>query len=341
MIRYKLIVTILLVLSIRSLSVLAQGSEPPLPSPPTGGNVVLDTLGWLTASQEAEINAINTNLDDEGIAQIAVVTLDDCGDDKQKFRNDLFRTWGIGHANDNDGLLILVCWYGGDTTRRSLEQETGYGLEGTLPDILTGRVVDEKFIPAFQADRPGEGLVAMVREYDRILRADSQDPIVPSPGQINIPLAWLITAVLASVPGLILSTIFVNTGGSERTSTSSEVELWDDSGYENRPRVLILPTIRQIALAEIISLMPILTLIYISLSLSSIPADIRAYSSVVGENLFYWLIVLFVFYSQGPGSMRGRGYGSGRWIPRRGGWNSGRGGFGGGRSGGGGSSKKF
>src|SRR6185503_8809568 len=175
----------LLILSGQPCSVLAQGIEPPIPPPPTGGNVVLDRLDWLTSSQESEINSINRKLDEEGIAQIAVVTLDDCGDDQQKFRNDLFRTWGIGHANDNDGLLILVCWYGGDPARRSLEQETGYGLEGTLPDILTGRVVDQKFIPAFQADRTGDGLVAMVQEYDRILGADSQRPPIPSSRQVN------------------------------------------------------------------------------------------------------------------------------------------------------------
>jgi uncharacterized membrane protein YgcG len=347
LIRYILIGT-LLILSLQPWSVLAQGTEPPIPAPPTGGNVVLDRLDWLTSAQESEINSINRKLDDEGIAQIAVVTLDDCGEDKQRFRNDLFRTWGVGHANDNDGLLILVCWYGGDPARRSLEQETGYGLEGTLPDILTGRVVDEIFIPAFQTDRPGEGLVRMVREYDRILRDEPQSQITPEGSdQINIPLVWLITALLGSVPGLILSTIFVNLWRSERRFIPpSEVELWEGmeygryERYERSPRGLILPNIRQIASAEIISLFPILGLIYISLSFLSLPPDFRAYGPIVGENLFYWLIVLFFFNSQGLYGGRG-GYGTGGWGRSRGGWSSSRGSFGGGRSGGGGSSKKF
>ena len=347
MVRYKFIVMSLLVLSLQRSSVLAQDIEPPIPPPPTGGNVVLDEIDWLTASQEAEINSINRNLDEEGIAQLAVVTLDDCGDDKQKFRNDLFRTWGIGHVNDNDGLLILVCWYGGDPARRSLEQETGYGLEGTLPDILTSRMVDQKFIPAFQADRPGDGLVAMVREYDRILRDEPQNPNVPGSSPVNLPLAWLITAILGSIPGLILSIIFVNIWRPERTFQPAYVEPWDGmeeydryARYESRSRGFILPNIRQIAFAEIISLIPILALLYISLSLSILSPDIRAYGPIVSENLFYWLIVLVLFNSQGLSGGRG-GYGTGRWPTNRGGWSSGRGSFGGGRSGGGGSSKKF
>ena len=340
MVRYRRIIAILLVLSLQPLGVLAQSTEPPIPPSPTGGNVVLDTLNWLTVSQESEINSINRRLDEEGIAQIAVVTLDDCGDDPQRFRNDLFRTWGIGHADDNDGLLILVCWYGGDTARRSLEQETGYGLEGTLPDILTGRVVDEEFIPAFQAGQPGDGLVAMVREYDRILREEPPSFGSSSSREINIPLAWLIIGLLGSVPGLVLATIYVNLWGSGRKPVAVQVDPWEPTVYEERPRGIILPKFKQIARAEIVSLIPILALINISLNLPSVPPDVRAYSPVVGENLFYWFILLVIFSFQGFFSGGGRGFGRGRWGSGRG-WNSSRGSFGGGRSGGGGSSKKF
>ena len=340
MIRYILIGMCLLILSGQPCSVLAQGIEPPIPPPPTGGNVVLDTLAWLTPSQESEINSINRKLDEEGIAQIAVVTLDDCGDDQQKFRNDLFRTWGIGHANDNDGLLILVCWYGGDPARRSLEQETGYGLEGTLPDILTGRVVDELFIPAFQDGRPGDGLVAMVREYDGILRDEPQSVPPSSSSEINLPLAWLIIGMLGSVPGLALATLYVNLWRSEREPATLQVDPWEPTVYEVRPRGIILPKLKQVALAEIVSLIPILALIYISLNFPSIPPDIRAYGPIVGENLFFWLIVLVFFNAQGLSGGRG-GYGTGGWGRSRGGWSSSRGSFGGGRSGGGGSSKRF
>jgi uncharacterized membrane protein YgcG len=341
---YKLIVIFLLILSLHPLSVLAQGVEPP--PPPTDGNVVLDTLDWLTPLQESQINSINRRLDEEGLAQIAVVTLDDCGDDPQRFRNELFRAWGIGHADDNDGLLILVCWYGGDASRRSLEQETGYGLEGTLPDILTSRVVDEIFIPAFQDDQPGTGLLAMVREYDRILRGGELEEPTSSPSfpsnNTNTPYAWLVTALLGSVPGFILATFYANIVRTERRPANFEIEMWDQMRYESTPRGFIFPRIRQIAVAEIISLIPILGLSFITAVLSFIPPDVRAYGPVVGENLFYWLIVLVFFTFQGGGmSGGGRGYGSGRFPTSRGGWSSSRGGFGGGRSGGGGSSKKF
>ena len=147
--KFKLALGFLLLLSFLPFNVLAQGSEPPIPPAPIDGSVVLDTLNWLSSAQEAEINSINKKLDDDGIAQMAVVTLDDCGGDKVKFRNDLFRAWGIGHKNDNDGLLIMVCWYGGDPSRRSVEQTTGLGMEGFLPDELTSKIAKRTLYPLF------------------------------------------------------------------------------------------------------------------------------------------------------------------------------------------------
>ena len=117
--KLTVIVGLSLLLFLSSTHALAQGNEPPIPPVPTNGSVVLDTLDWLDSIQESRINSINHQLDEDGIAQIAVVTLDDCGEDPQRFRNQLFRTWGIGHADDNDGLLILACWYGGDESRRT------------------------------------------------------------------------------------------------------------------------------------------------------------------------------------------------------------------------------
>ena len=201
MIRHKFIIGISLILCLQPMRTLAQGGEPPIPTAPTGGNVVLDTLDWLTPSQENEINAINQKLDQDGIAQLAVVTLNDCGDDKQKFRNELFRAWGIGHTDDNDGLLILVCWYGGNQSRRSIEQETGYGLEGTLPDILTGRIVDDEFTPAFQSNHPGDGLVAMVKQYNEILRKGIE---VTTTAPLDKNLAFFIIGFLGFIPGIVI-----------------------------------------------------------------------------------------------------------------------------------------
>lgn len=158
----------------------AQGAEPPIPSAPPAGSYVLDELDWLTSEQETRINSIIHGMDRDGVAELAVVTLDDCGRDKLAFRKSLFDTWGIGHADDNDGLLILVCWYGGDPSRRSVEQLYGPGLNGALKSGVTGETAQQRFVPAFEAGKPGDGLVRMVSRYNDILRyAASYQPSNP------------------------------------------------------------------------------------------------------------------------------------------------------------------
>lgn len=157
----------------------AQGSEPPIPSAPPDGMYILDELGWLTDAQERNINNTIVALDRDGLAEIAVVTLNNCGSDKEAFRKSLFNSWGIGHTDDNDGLLILVCWYEGDSSRRSVEQVYGPGLNGILSSEKTAQIAQDEFVPSFQADKPGDGLVDIVIRYDMLLRgqAGSSNPL--------------------------------------------------------------------------------------------------------------------------------------------------------------------
>jgi uncharacterized membrane protein YgcG len=168
-----------------SVPVKAQGEQPHFPPLPPSGNYISDELDWLTAEQENSINSTVRSLDQDGVAEIAVVTLDDCGPDKQTFRKSLFDEWGVGHADDNDGLLILACWYGGDPERRSIEQLYGPGLNGILTSEKTDRLAQTVFVPDFQSGKPGDGLVAMVTSYNILLRVPQQsesrsifDPVI-------------------------------------------------------------------------------------------------------------------------------------------------------------------
>lgn len=172
----KAVLLIIVILVLPANSVHAQGSEPPIPAAPPNGNYVLDELDWLTSSQETSINSTISHLDKDGLAEIALVTLNDCGSDKESFRRSLFDTWGIGHRDDNDGLLILVCWYDGDTSRRSVEQLYGRGLNHMLNSQKTDQIAQEEFVPAFQQGTPGDGLVGMVRVYNVLLRTAEERP---------------------------------------------------------------------------------------------------------------------------------------------------------------------
>jgi uncharacterized protein len=193
---------IMIFLALIVVPVHAQSDEPPIPEPPPNGTYVLDELDWLTSEQESELNGTINRLDNDGLAEIAVVSLDNCGTDKHSFRKLLFDTWGIGHTDDNDGLLILVCWYGGDASRRSVEQLYGAGLNGILSSQKTDQIAQDNFAHSFQQGHPGEGLLEMVSAYDQLFRGN-----LIKPRQINQrPDYWLIGFLIFAL-GLFLFAI--------------------------------------------------------------------------------------------------------------------------------------
>jgi uncharacterized protein len=153
----------------------AQSKNPPLPNPPPQYNYVLDTLNWLSASQEQDINTIARQLDLEGKAQIYVATLNNCGIDKTLYRSDLFNAWKIGAQKNNGGLLILVCWYDGDQSQRSVEVKTDAKMQIIIPDAVTAKTAENNFVPAFKENQPGAGLVKMVMTFNGIIR-DQKGP---------------------------------------------------------------------------------------------------------------------------------------------------------------------
>lgn len=211
------------------ISAKAQGEQPPIPPAPSSGNYIYDELDWLTPEQEGSINSIVHSLDQDGVAEIAVVTLNDCGSDKQSFRRSLFDGWGIGHADDNDGLLVLVCWYGGDAERRSVEQLYGRGLNGILTSGTTDRLVERNFVPAFQSGRPGDGLVAMVKSYNVLLRTPA-----PSRSAVDSVLGFFANLPEWTQLGLGLLLILALQWAFGRFIPESWREHWQREGGNDR-----------------------------------------------------------------------------------------------------------
>ena len=69
---------------------------------------------------------------------VVVVTMPDIGgDDYNEYANRLYTAWGIGKKGEDRGVLIFVT-----VKERKMRIETGYGMEGLIPDGLAGEVRD-------------------------------------------------------------------------------------------------------------------------------------------------------------------------------------------------------
>ena len=133
-----------------SLSVLALD----VPNPPKNG-YVLDQTQTLTKEEIQSMNRMGLELQKKTKAQIAVLlipTLD--GEDVSDYANRIFRAWGIGDKEKNNGVLFLIA-----LKDKQMRIEVGYGLEGAINDGKAGEILDQYAIPYFQKGKFGPGVM--------------------------------------------------------------------------------------------------------------------------------------------------------------------------------------
>lgn len=129
-----------------------------MPARPDGP--VLDQAQIIPDAEEAalvqRLSAYNAQ-SGRAIIVATVASLDD--QDIESYANALFRAWGIGGKDTDQGLLFLVA-----PNERKVRIEVGYGLEEYLPDVLAGRIISSAVTPRFkQGDYPG-GISAGVEQ---------------------------------------------------------------------------------------------------------------------------------------------------------------------------------
>ena len=112
--------------------------ETTLPEPPTEEIYVADFAHMMQGEDREKMLAIGGDLDSRFGAQLVVVTVDRLdGEEIESYANRLFRAWGIGDAEKNNGVLLLIA-----KEDRKFRVEVGYGLEGAITDGYAGEILD-------------------------------------------------------------------------------------------------------------------------------------------------------------------------------------------------------
>ncbi len=149
-----IIFLLLLVQTFLAATVLAAPTIPPRPAAGSG-IYVQDYANVLSDTDKQALLSLGQELDNKTTAQLAVITIDTLdGQPIEDYALAVLRKWGIGTKEKNNGALIVVAI----SDRRS-RIEVGYGLEGVLPDGLTGRIQDEYMLPYFKKGDYSKGIV--------------------------------------------------------------------------------------------------------------------------------------------------------------------------------------
>lgn len=269
---------------------------------------VNDFANVISPDYKGKLTSLIQELEQKTSAEIFVVTVNSIAPyDEKEYARSLFDNWKPGKKGKDNGVLVLLA-----IKERRWRIETGYGIEGILPDGLCGEIGRNYMVPYFKEGKYSEGLYYGVVAIAKVIAKDSHTDIsglegvnLKTAGNI-IPIAFVLFSLvfftLWNIPwpifiGLPFTLLFA--GGFARTS--SWVGLFPLIGY--------------------IGAMVIRYFIW-----RDIPLDKR--------KSFLWVFIfgLFALSRSGAGYYRG-GFGGGGFG---GGFGGGGGGFGGGGGGGGG-----
>ncbi len=114
---------------------------------PAYSGYVNDVAGIMDEPSRAKLESLLDQLQRKTGAQFAVLTVKTTAPlTPSEYKVQVFQRWKIGERGKDNGLLMLVA-----LAEREVRFETGYGLEGTLPDGLQSRIVRREIAPRFRA----------------------------------------------------------------------------------------------------------------------------------------------------------------------------------------------
>lgn len=137
---------------------------------PSLNEPVIDQANLLSPAEKQAISQRILNLHNAGKGQIGVVIVPTTGqEDIFDYSMRVAEAWQLGSAKRDNGLLMTIA-----INDRRIQILTGYGLEGVLPDIVAGRIINDKITPYFKQGQYAQGIDSGLEEIERILNLDPE-----------------------------------------------------------------------------------------------------------------------------------------------------------------------
>ncbi len=158
-----------------ALTVFAQSLAPipPLTSP------VVDTTGTLNAGEIAQLEQQALALQQRKGSQLQILIVPTTQPEAiEQYAQRVFDEWKLGRSNVDDGVLLLIA-----KDDREVRIQPGYGLEGAIPDISAGRIIQEYLVPKFRAGDFAGGIGDASAQLVRLIEGEALPaPMAPLTG---------------------------------------------------------------------------------------------------------------------------------------------------------------
>lgn len=143
-----------------------------VPPPPT--QWYTDRAGLLSPTEADLLNRKLADFEQETGAQFIIYVLPSLeGDPVEDFTIRAVEKWKVGQSKYDNGLVLFVF-----VEDRKVRVEVGYGLEGTITDAFSSRVIRDHITPAFRRGEHSEGLNAAAGAIMTKIRT-GEEPVEP------------------------------------------------------------------------------------------------------------------------------------------------------------------
>jgi uncharacterized protein len=153
---------------------LAAASAAALEVPPPPAQWVTDRAGILGGTEADLLNAKLRDFEQSSGAQFIIYTFPSLeGESVEDFTIRCVERWKVGQKKYDNGLVLFVF-----KEERTVRVEVGYGLEGTITDAFSSRVIREQVAPHFQQNDYAGGLNAAADAIIQKIRT-GEEPVPP------------------------------------------------------------------------------------------------------------------------------------------------------------------
>ena len=172
--KYKIILTVWIAL----LLVLSNTAVFAAEKYPQRRGVVNDFANVIDQVSAAKMEALAREVLQKTGTAVVVVTVPTIGENEETslYVNGLYKAWGIGKKGEDKGVLIFLT-----VKERKVRIETGYGVEGILPDGLVGEIRDKYLKPQLRAGKYGPAFYDTMYALSSYIAEDAKVQLSGSP----------------------------------------------------------------------------------------------------------------------------------------------------------------
>lgn len=219
--RYPVMIRCINLLSLVLLLALANGALAEIAIPLLKSHVT-DLTETLSSMEISRLEQQLTDFEAKKGSQIALLIIPTTQPETiEQYSIRVAEVWKLGRKGIDDGVLLLVA-----KNDRTLRIETGYGLEGVLPDALARRIIDEIIVPKFRQGHFFGGLQAGVEQIISIIEGETLPESEPA-GGASLAVENIIPFLfIALVLGRTLQSMFGRMAGATITGSIAGALTW-------------------------------------------------------------------------------------------------------------------